>query len=864
MTHDQFLAMIDHCQPHPVFYLDWFNYYSSDFGNTFLPNTKILTAEGVKIYDGVNLFDSGVKTDRKLYLLSDSKYIENMIAYTYTQGVSAQNNKHKVRPTFYEICIFIEVLEDDSVEISFKLGSIFRDFIYSYARSHRSALSPAQIEATIYRTTIAQLRADMGSTQVHYDMMSFVLHTMGIDQSQTYQNNYTQKLKRLMATNDLAQITHYQLEPTPDGLQPSTLTIRPSTDGLDTSLVQGAIPIALDPSMSAIGLLSTHGGSMVIHEIPNTPAPNQGNAQKSTNNDKLKKACDTAQMAGIKDKLPTQPTGEIDLYTISQHINAQLANPFYSNVKMRIRIRQMEEVKAAQRNSTYSSDGQILGFKKPEPKVKHSIIIGDPDNWEVAIDIVIDPDGTITIRHGVSERYLADTRHWADEIKRRELDLDINALKQEIITDFTATETVAAFTQAFMTDANELSTLLTGKNIKQNIERASQEQQQRGYDIDQARKQITEYYKDARLKAGESLDKCITSYIEAIQATQKVTKNVWEQGTINESLWWRNAPDDEHQQWPAYMSTHPLVGGATDGVIDEVIGIPVAIKGIYHLATDEKKRAGLRKVFTKDGMSALIDGLIEDVKETYHDHDKSHHFAAQTTVSAVFMLTGYGELTKSKELTESLELVTDVAQGVTNPKVLRLIDDVKKGTRLAGDENIGRELLQTIDHDVLAEAADEIRDIARSKGKKPTWEEIKKLFERGNNFNASAKRNKWYPHNEVWVEHPFKTYPKGHKNVGKPVRYRLDSYDTAEGGKIVSRKATTLENIQLSTFEKYCKEVVEKYPEGSKIANKEIGEKLVGKHYLEIPESNKSFKRIEEYTKLAREKYNIELIFKKE
>lgn len=67
-------------------------------------------------------------------------------------------------------------------------------------------------------------------------------------------------------------------------------------------------------------------------------------------------------------------------------------------------------------------------------------------------------------------------------------------------------------------------------------------------------------------------------------------------------------------------------------------------------------------------------------------------------------------------------------------------------------------------------------------------------------------------------------------------------------GEIVSRKATDLEMIQMDTFERYLKELRDKYPPGTKIrsdTNRQIdGQKLRGRQILEIPASNKNFEKI--------------------
>ena len=81
--------------------------------------------------------------------------------------------------------------------------------------------------------------------------------------------------------------------------------------------------------------------------------------------------------------------------------------------------------------------------------------------------------------------------------------------------------------------------------------------------------------------------------------------------------------------------------------------------------------------------------------------------------------------------------------------------------------------------------------------------------------------------------------------------------------KIIFRIATNLSEINEDTFKRYCKEISEKYSPGSKIANEGIGDKLFGKYYLELPESNLKFDKINEYKKIAKD-LGVKLIFKPE
>lgn len=125
---------------------------------------------------------------------------------------------------------------------------------------------------------------------------------------------------------------------------------------------------------------------------------------------------------------------------------------------------------------------------------------------------------------------------------------------------------------------------------------------------------------------------------------------------------------------------------------------------------------------------------------------------------------------------------------------------------------------------------------------------------RGNAFNRKAVIEQWYDYNEVTLEN------------GK----RLGGYTppkNGQAGMIISRKATDLDDIEFTTFENYLKEAQNKYATGSKINAPKYGDELKGKVlegdiYLEIPASNTTSSRIQEYSNLAKSKYDITIIFR--
>lgn len=143
---------------------------------------------------------------------------------------------------------------------------------------------------------------------------------------------------------------------------------------------------------------------------------------------------------------------------------------------------------------------------------------------------------------------------------------------------------------------------------------------------------------------------------------------------------------------------------------------------------------------------------------------------------------------------------------------------------------------------------DATEDAVQAVGKaKPTWPELQALWKRGNDFNAVG-RNK-YRYNEIVLE-----------GIDGKVGKRLDSY--IPGKEIISRKATTLSEIQPSTFEGYLKELTTKYKKGTLINSKKYADKLGGQvldgeYFLEIPTSNKTFYESSETLKALAEKYKV-------
>ena len=348
-----------------------------------------------------------------------------------------------------------------------------------------------------------------------------------------------------------------------------------------------------------------------------------------------------------------------------------------------------------------------------------------------------------------------------------------------------------------------------------------------------------------KIKINGSFGKIISEGIE-------VTTELLKDGQIKEQVYLSSSK--------AAIHAPGVVTGSFEASAQKVTDLTSLANLAYDIATDKQTRADIADQFQniKDqigdnpkeffpilGEVILTIGTGNSSEEwdksvNSKDNGEKSHFATRGVVNTVFtaatFFSSVKELPKfSQKLGEEIKKVKKAGNFIKNGK---FID----------------ELLE----------ADYQKYLTRKtkQGKAPKdrleWKESRDYWlndspmARGNKFNDTAKNDKWYPYNEIHLEN------------GK----RLDSYDAVKG-EIVSRKATDLESIELSTFESYLKEMKNKYSAGIKIRsdkykNQLDGKVLKGRQILEIPESNKNFDKIQDYIDLAKNKYNIEIRFRPE
>ena len=670
MTTAEFNKLIEKNQPDQVFKLDWNTYYPSDFADTFLSKVGGYECKGVKFYDGAELLNGLKASPRKMLPITETNKLISLITSTFPKSVEAGLKKNRVQPANHEIATFIEIDQTENATISFKLGNNFKDFV------SKQNLSAQAIEGKDFKTDIQTIQNHFKQTLSHENMIEFVLKTIGIETSKAYGNTDKGKLESLLRDNKI------------EGFIYKNKCSKTQSVIIQGTIVQGLLALQYINNLEIDRLTEQK-----LSELDNFIAFKQGNVWKKSdlaipeyynegNCPDLQTPITENEIAHISQLISQHINfsklegAEKQFTALNKEIEKQLNNPFYDNVNLCINLSIVDN-SSTKPKQTKPLDGNGSINIPSNVKTLTSTFQKKEGPCEISLNIVVDENGKLSIKHQVSKDYLKEYEgKWEQEIKKRGLENEINIteLREQVLKDFESAETEHSFYKRFLQDTKAL------------------------------------------------FSKKVGGYVEAIQATQKISKNVWKEGTVNESTWY--SKDDEHREWPSYIQFEPIIGGATDGVIDEIVGIPMAIKGIYGIATDEKQREAIGKIFTKEGFKGLLQGLLDNTKETLQEADKREHFGGKTTITVASMMIPGMQITKIGKIDEVIGNATDGLKKLSNPKVLEGVDVLKLETKylpndsreipkfLKNREDV-KDFLQKTDADILDDLAEDLPKILK-------------------------------------------------------------------------------------------------------------------------------------------------------
>jgi hypothetical protein len=338
----------------------------------------------------------------------------------------------------------------------------------------------------------------------------------------------------------------------------------------------------------------------------------------------------------------------------------------------------------------------------------------------------------------------------------------------------------------------------------------------------------------------------------------------------------------------------PIVTGVLESVGMVVTDITSAAATIHDLATDKQTRQS-----AIDGLGKIKDQVVDDptqlfpvlkevaleeltgsssdefdeMKADNTNEGRRHHIMAKTGVRTASSVFSSGKvLVKLPEMAQKVAFKMAKSKSFLKFKKIPVPDEVLKdfeaklkslpdgGEKFLDDfkdvsDDTRRKILEdpegldkwkSLDEDGVdksirtnpdaLENPDLTKESIEQSGKqKPTWPEIQALWKRGNDFNVKGRAK----YGDDFVEVVL-------KGVDGKAGKRLDTYlppSNGNPGQIISRKATTLSEIQPSTFRNYLNELLTKYPKGAELNSSKfpMGTRLDGNYKLEIPKSNESF-----------------------
>ncbi|CAL2103981.1 conserved protein of unknown function [Tenacibaculum sp. 190130A14a] len=169
-------------RPHEIFKLDKERYGSIDYADKFLPYIKkYYKGKGMWMYDGAELFSGLKKAERKLFTFDDHEYLISLINYTYPKGVLAEERKDRVQVSENEVLTFVEVDERENIEIHFKFGKRFKNYLKKSLENSEPRVSIDSLENKSYKTDKKTFQNFFDKELVHDNMMRYVLSTIGVE-----------------------------------------------------------------------------------------------------------------------------------------------------------------------------------------------------------------------------------------------------------------------------------------------------------------------------------------------------------------------------------------------------------------------------------------------------------------------------------------------------------------------------------------------------------------------------------------------------------------------------------------------------------------------------------------------------------
>ena len=227
----------------------------------------------------------------------------------------------------------------------------------------------------------------------------------------------------------------------------------------------------------------------------------------------------------------------------------------------------------------------------------------------------------------------------------------------------------------------------------------------------------------------------------AVQVTVDAAKSIWERGNIQEAGWYNESQGYKEFYQPRNLTVSQIPAGVVDGMLEEVLGIPILIKTTGEILLDKEKKSAFGSVFTSEGLEKMWEGI----KEEFTNPNRQEYTITKTAVNTFYIAAGIGGIiaTKTvqkagsktgKELAEDVGKTVDEFPGWAN---------IEKAYKKLSKETVKQlqDILSSFDQKVIEKAfrfvpINEVEIVVRRIGKFKNCSGIDKILQdMGESFN---------------------------------------------------------------------------------------------------------------------------------
>lgn len=156
-------------------------YYTRDWADKYIAYCSGFEDESLWIFDGADIFKNCRPPITQFFRFNELDKPLKLFSFTYPKGVWAEKYKDKLLLSHNEVITFYELNRDNLVDIHFKFGQDFKNYLSEHFRKNNILKSISNLENAIYKSDVYSIQSFFNKEVAHYKNMEFVLDKLGVE-----------------------------------------------------------------------------------------------------------------------------------------------------------------------------------------------------------------------------------------------------------------------------------------------------------------------------------------------------------------------------------------------------------------------------------------------------------------------------------------------------------------------------------------------------------------------------------------------------------------------------------------------------------------------------------------------------------